>query len=477
MYFGLHYPFVLLLLDYWPLCRLNLARLRSDNQEINTSKITGFQTSPVLRLILEKIPLLGLSAICIYLSSLSIQRFGIVISTASVPLKLRIANALVSYVSYIKKMVWPHNLAVYYPLSDMLPVWQVVCASLFLVCVTLLAFRWVKALPYFAVGWLWYIGTLFPVIGLIQAGLWPAMADRFAYVPLIGLFIIIAWGMHDLIGRWCYKKAILISLAATLFPILMTTTWLQIRHWENGVTLFSHNVKVTLNNSLAHYELGNALEQQGDLDKAIFHYSKALKINPNYAEAHNNLGYTLARQKHYKEAIFHYKEALRIKPSYTEAHNNLGTTFLFQGNEKKAIYHYYEALKYNPKYAGAYYNLGKIYVNRNKIEKGIHFYKKALKLNHLSWLLASHEDEKYRNGKEALDLAKEFCKITKNSQPLALDALAAAYAETGRFNEAVFSVRRALKLTLKFGPNELILGLKKRLRLYQDKRPYRQSAK
>jgi tetratricopeptide (TPR) repeat protein len=323
------------------------------------------------------------------------------------------------------------------------------------------------------------------VIGLVQAGLWPAMADRFVYVPLIGLFIVIAWGVPDFVVRWRYRKAGIIAVSTALVPILMVITWLQLRHWQNGVTLFTHNVRVTHNNSLAHKELGNALEQQGNLDKAILHYSKALKINPNYAEAHNNLGYILACQKHYKEAIDHYTEAIRIKPSYTEAHNNLATALLYQGNEKEAIVHYNEALKHNPNYAGTYYNLGKIYVNRNKIEKGIHFYKKALKLNpemtqvlyNLSWLLASHEDERYRNGKEALALAKELCKITRNSQPLALDALAAAYAETGRFNEAVFTVRRALKMALKLGPNERISGLTKRLRLYQDKRPYRQNAK
>jgi len=320
---------------------------------------------------------------------------------------------------------------------------------------------------------------------LIQAGLWPAMADRFAYVPLIGIFICIAWGVPDFVGRWRYRKAGFIAVSTALVPIFMVMTWLQLRHWQNGVTLFTHNVRVTHNNSLAHKELGNALEQQGNLDKAIFHYSKALKINPNYAEAHNNLGYILARQKHYNEAIDHYAEALRTKPSYTEAHNNLGTALLHQGNEKEAIVHYYEAIKNNPNYAGAYYNLGKVFANHLNIEKAIFLYRKALKLNpemtqalyNLSWILASYEDEKYRNGEEAVKLATQLCKITKYQQPLPLDALAAAYAETGRFNEAVFTVRRGLIMALRYGPNELILGLKKRLKLYQEKRPYRQSAK
>jgi tetratricopeptide (TPR) repeat protein len=475
-------PFVLLLLDYWPLCRFNLARLRSDNKETHTTKITGFQRSPVLRLVLEKIPFLLLSAVCIYLSSLSIQRFGIVISTASVTMKLRIANALVSYVSYIKKMVWPHNLAVFYPYPQTLPLWQTVGAGLLLLCISFLVLRAVRSKPYLAVGWVWYMGTLVPAIGLVQAGLWPAIADRFTYVPLIGLFIVIAWGIPDLVVGWRFRNKGLAVIAATLFPILMATTWLQIRHWQNGVTLFTHNLNVTHNNNLAHNELGNALKQQGKFEKAMFHYSKALQINPNYAEAHNNLGYTLIRQKDYQDAIYHYSEALRIKPTYAEAHNNLGTALLYQGNDKEAIYHYYEALRINPNYAGVYYNLGKLFVNHGKIEKAILLYRKALDLNpemthvlyNLSWILASHEDEKYRNGEEALKLAEKLCKITQYHQPLALDALAAASAEKGRFSEAVLTAKKALKLALLYGPKELVLGLQKRLKLYQTKRPYRQ---
>ena len=212
-------------------------------------------------------------------------------------MKLRIANALVSYVSYIKKMVWPQNLAVFYPYPKTLPLWLVSGAGLLLVCIFFLALRAAKSKPYLAVGWLWYMGTLVPVIGLVQAGLWPATADRFAYVPLIGLFMGIAWGVPDLVFPWRHRKAGLVIIAATLFPILMATTWLQIRHWQNGVTLFTHNLNVTHNNSLAHNELGNALKQEGKFGKAMLHYSKALKINPNYAEAHNNLGYTLTQQK------------------------------------------------------------------------------------------------------------------------------------------------------------------------------------
>ena len=177
-------PFVLLLLDYWPLCRFKLSQSGGMGHGFSQSIPSGSRWSPVLRLVLEKVPFLSLSAVCIYLSSLSVQHLGIVISTASVPMKLRIYNALVSYVSYIKKMVWPHNLAVYYPYPESIPFWKVAGSVSFLVCVSILVFRALRSKPYLAVGWLWYIGTLVPAIGLTQAGLWPAIADRFSYVPM-----------------------------------------------------------------------------------------------------------------------------------------------------------------------------------------------------------------------------------------------------------------------------------------------------
>jgi tetratricopeptide (TPR) repeat protein len=476
-------PFVLLLLDYWPLCRFNLPGSdRGGNQDPRTSQNTGLQRSLLLRPVLEKIPFLSLSALCVYFSCLSIQRFGIAISAVSVPMKLRIANALVSYVSYIKKMVWPHNLAVFYPYPQTLPLWQVGGALFLLLCISFLVLRAVKSKPYLAVGWLWYMGTLVPAIGLFQAGLWPAIADRFVYVPLIGLFMVVAWGVPEIIAKWHYKRIVLIVSATTVLSAFMICTWFQVRHWQNGVTLFTHNLNVTHNNSLAHNELANALKQQGKFGKAMFHYSKALQINPNYAEAHNHLGFTLALQKDYNDSIYHYNEALRIKPNYTEAHNNLGTVLAHQENFKDAVYHFNKALEINPNYAGAYYNLGKIYANHGKIEKAILLYQKALELNpemtqalyNLSWIIATHENEKYRNGEKAVKLAERLCNITRYNQPLALDALAAAYAETGRFDAAVPTIQKALQLALLVGPKELATGLKERLKLYQAERPYRQ---
>lgn len=479
-------PFVLFLLDYWPLGRLKFDQ-SAIGIHVESHKFinTGFQHSPVFRLILEKIPFIVLSAGAICFSSLSLKSLGIVTSTVSVSMRLRIANALVSYVNYIKKMIWPHNLALYYPYPHALPLWKVAGSGLLLLCISFLILRAVKSKPYLVVGWLWYIGTLVPAIGLVQAGLWPATADRFAYVPLIGLFIIIGWGAPDLVDRWRSRKIVLVTFATILIFFLAVTTWMQLKYWQNGVTLFTHTLNVTPNNSLINKELGNAWEDQGNFNKAKYYYTKAIQINPNNAEAHNNLGRIFILQKDYKDAIYHCNEALRINPTFTIAHNNLATALLFQGNEKEAMHHYYEALKIDPNYAGTYYNLGKVYEKNGKTEKAIVFYRKALDCNpemtqalyNLSWINATHENEKYRNGPKAIELAEKLNEITQYNQPLALDTLAAAYAETGRFDAAVLTAEKGLQLAKKQGLKELVLGLKKRLELYKKGKPYRQNMK
>lgn len=442
-------PFVLLLLDYWPLNRFKLARSSNNGNLISLKSIyDGIQWPIVFRLVLEKIPFLALSIVSIYLSSLSLKRLGFIISMESVPMKLRIANALVSYVRYIKMMVWPHNLVVFYPFPKSIPLWQVAGAVVLLASVTILVFRALGSKPYLAVGWLWYLGTLIPVIGLVQAGLWPGLADRFTYVPLIGMFILTTWIIPDKIAEMRYGKKVLTVTAATALSALMICTWFQVRHWQNGITLFTHNLHVTPNNRMAHFALGNAYDIRGELDKALFHYSKSLEIDPNFAEAYNDLGYVLARQGNDKDAIYHYTEALRIHPTYARAHNNLGTALARQGKMKDSILHFRKALHFNPNKKKALYNL--------------------------SWIFATNKNDKLRNGQEAIALAEKLCKITQYNHPLALDALAAAYAETGRFDAAVLTAQKGLKLALQYGPKDLALGLKKRLQLYQAGYPFRQ---
>jgi tetratricopeptide (TPR) repeat protein len=502
-------PFVLLLFDYWP-----LERLRSSSPT-NTGR---YKKASLLHLILEKVPFFLLAGASIYISSLSVQHHGIVVSTESVSMKLRVANALVSYVKYIEKMIWPKNLAVFYPFPDTLPVWQILGAVLFLICISILVFRALKSKPYLAVGWLWYIGTLVPVIGLIQAGLWPSIADRFAYVPLIGLFVVIAWGIPDLVAQWRYKQIVLATTALVVLLIFTAASRSQNRYWANNIALFKHSLNVTNNNDVAHQKLGEALAAQGKTDEAIRHYYEALRIKPDLVAAHLNLGVTLRengkineavehfsmalraepdcaeayyefgvtleKQGNFDAAVRHYSEALRIKPEFVKGHNNLGNAMARQGNFEAAVYHYNEVLKINPNYAGVYYNLGKITANQGKIEEAIFYFKKTLEVSphmpaalyNLSWIEATTKDDKFRNGNEAVNLAEKLCKLQNYSQPLSLDALAAAYAEAGKFDIAVKTAQQGLNVALRQGPEELAEGLEKRLKLYQAGRPYRQNS-
>ena len=353
-------PFVLLLLDYWPLGRFN-------------------KRSLALPLVWEKIPFFVLAAASSIVTFFVQQSGGAVRSLDVLPLFVRISNALVSYISYIVKMILPHNLAILYPHPKDFPMWQVAGACLLLVFISFMAIRAVRRHPYFAVGWLWYLGTLVPVIGLVQVGS-QSMAERYTYIPLTGIFIIIAWGVSDLVARWQYKKEGLAVASAILLSILIVATWFQVGHWTNSITLFSHAIDVTENNSIAHNNLGVALKDHGKLSEATGHYYEALRINPDYVFAHNNLGNALADQGRVSEAISHYYEALRIDHDYVLAHNNLGNALADQGRVSEAISHYYEALRIKPDYADAYYNLGNVLTRQGKINEAISHYYKALRI-------------------------------------------------------------------------------------------------
>ncbi len=373
-------PFVLLLLDWWPLGRTPIAQSGEvKNQRMAESIHPKDRLSLNLRLLWEKIPLFFLVAV----SSVVIfaaQYKDAVARLGQFPINIRLANALVSYVAYIVKMIWPTNLAVLYPHpGNTLPNWQVVGAGLLLVCVSGLFIWAAQWRPYPAVGWLWYIGTLVPVIGIVQVGV-QSMADRYMYMPLVGLSIIIAWGVPDFVARWRHRKIWLAIATGVLLLVLMGRTWSQVRYWRDSITLFEHAVNVTANNPVAHYNLGVALAEQGRIAEAIAHYSEAVWINPEYAMAHNNLGVVLDSQGQIKEAMVHYSEALRIKPDFWEAHNNLGTALESQGQITEAIANYSEALRIKPDFWQAHYNLGVALTKQGRIAEAIAHYSEALRI-------------------------------------------------------------------------------------------------
>jgi tetratricopeptide (TPR) repeat protein len=477
-------PFVLLLLDYWPLGRLQLGDL-GKNLEPQSHRETqsGSQGSLVFRLVLEKVPFFVFSMGSIYMSLWSVQSPGsVATNTVMMSMSLRFTNALVSYVSYIGKMIWPRNLAVFYPPPEILPWWQAVAAAFFLILVSVLVLRQLRRRPYLLMGWLWYLGTLIPVIGLVQVGLWPALADRFVYVPLVGLFIIAAWGVPDLLGKWRHRKLIITVTAGVLIAAASAVTWAQLHHWRNTITLFQRALKVTSRNYLAHNNLGAALDEQGKIKEAIAHYTKSLEINPNYWMAHNNLGTALAGQGKNKEAIAHYRKALEINPNYAGIHNNFATFLAQQGRIDEALTHFSRALQIRPDFAEVHGNLGNVFGQQGMIDEAVAHYNKALELkptyaeahNNLGVLLAkrgrlkeatNHYSEALRFDPQSAEthnnLAVALVELGEveaaiphyvralDLQPdyaMAHNNLGNAFSEQGRLNEAIVSFSKALEI-------------------------------
>jgi len=366
-------PFVLLLMDFWPLGRWQWG------QEIEEEHIKAPKSS-ALYLVVEKVPFFAITVIASIAAYITQRKGGAVPAMDFALLKMQTANAIVSYVSYIGKMIWPCKLAAHYPHPGMLPVWQVVGAGLLITCMSVFGvWKWRK-FPYFTFGWFWFLGTFVPVIGFVKIGDF-FMADRFTYVPLIGLFVVIAWGVPELVAQQRYKKIWLATLATIVLTILMLMTWKQVGYWRNSITLFEHTLKFTSNNYLAHTNLGLALYNQGREAEAIEHYLQALRIKPDYVIAHNNLGATLDNQGRTAEAIEHYLQALQIKPDFEKAHHNLGITLYKQGHKTKAIEHYLQALRIKPDYEKAYNSLGIALFRTGNIEGGIACFREAVRIN------------------------------------------------------------------------------------------------
>lgn len=331
-------PFILLLIDYWPLGRLPKGGAEKD--------LKSKPFKPVLfGLIIEKAPLFILAAV---FSTIAFLAQGEAVqSLDDFQFKARVANALVSYVTYIGKMFWPNDLAVFYPYPQTLPVWQVIGSGLFLIILSVVIFRMCRRRPYAPVGWLWYLGTLVPVIGLVQVGN-HAMGDRYTYIPIIGLFIIIAWGIPDLLGNRPYRKQVLTISAGLLLLFFSVVTFFQVRHWKDSIALFSHAIDVTDDNWMAHNNIGFPLVQQGRNLEAITHFSEAVRIKPDYVEAHVNLANTFTLEGRFEEAMNHFNEALRIKPQDPEVRYNLGVALYKQGKLDDAITQFSKVVTLRP---------------------------------------------------------------------------------------------------------------------------------
>jgi tetratricopeptide (TPR) repeat protein len=362
-------PFIFLLIDCWPLKRLRLIRFHPGRQS--------------LRIIYEKLPFMLLSFGLVYLSSSILSRAQNFVTVKTIPMTLRVSNALVSYVAYMGKMVWPKNLSVFYPFPASIPVWQITGAAVVLIFISYWAVKAYGRHPYLLVGWLWYLGALIPAIGLVQVGLWPAMADRFAYFPLIGLFIILSWGGLALLIRFGLKPTAAVVLAGGLLLIFMTAAHVQVGYWENTATLFRHALDVNEKNTVAYNNLGNALIDQGRYDQAASHYRRAVQLNPANKEAHSNLGIVLAHQNRTDEAIKRFKLALQLDSNYKEAYNNLGFALTKLDRWKEAVKHYEKALLIDSNFIAARKNLAAAFVHQGKIKAAFRQYEKILNIDPL----------------------------------------------------------------------------------------------
>jgi len=508
-------PFVLLLLDYWPLGRFENEQCIKNTEEPSRELPNSFfQRRAFYPLILEKVPFFALSVLSGIVTFFSQQSGETVVGMQHLPIISRIGNAVISYGKYMGKMIWPSRLAVFYPHSyvSTIPVWQIGISALMLLIISLFVIRLFHSHKYLAVGWLWYLGTLVPMIGLVQVGT-QAMADRYSYLPFTGLFIIIAWGAPELLRRLPHSRIVLALAAVVLLSAMMVRTWVQTGHWQNNCTLYSHAIAVTKNNSKMNYNLAVTLYDQGRFDEAIMHYREVLRIEPQNFKAHIHLGITLFEQGQYDEALEHFNMAVRLDPDSQEGHynlgsalllqsrldeaaehlqeairiksepktlNKLGTVYLRQGRADDAIIYYEYSLELKPGQPQVHRDLGVIFHQKGNFERVIYHWQKALEfdpdnielMNNLAWILATNQDTAFRNPEKAIRLAERACKLSNYEIAGSLDTLSAAYAAAGRFPEAIATAEKALEMVQSQEQANLAEDIRKHLTLYKAGEPY-----
>lgn len=427
-------PFLFLLLDFWPLGRLQSSL---------------FKPKAVAPLLVEKTPFFLLAAISSVATFLVQHAGGATVSTTQFSLGGRVSNVLVSYVRYLGKLFWPDNLAVFYPRPAEWPWWQVGGSAAILVLITGFVLRFALTRGYLAVGWFWFLGTLVPVIGLVQVGE-QAMADRYAYIPSIGIFIAVVWGIEEVVRPYKPLKLIVTAGAICALAAFFLGTWQQIRHWETTETLFRHAVLVTTDNPTAEEALASALSNAGKLDDAEHHSLNALRAKPDFPEAIITYAVVLARQGRLAEARAQLTDVLRRGSKDANVHFALAQAYASSGDIAQAIQQYQAGLRLKPENADA--------------------------LNNLAWIRAANADPTFRNGEDAVQLAQKACELTRYRRPIMLGTLAAAYAEAGRFPDAVAMAQKAHDLCLAKGQKELADKNQELLQSYEAGKPYHEAA-
>jgi protein O-mannosyl-transferase len=420
-------PIVLLLLDYWPLQRMQ----RTEDGRQRTAK-----------LIIEKIPLFALSAGSVF-ATLWAQGFALG-STEFLPLKWRITNAVFSYFEYVRQIFWPHDLVPFYVHPEnRLELWRVALAAVVLILITVIVLIRRRQNPYLVVGWFWYLIMLVPVIGIVQVGL-QGHADRYTYLPQIGLCIALVWLVFDLTKSWRAQKIVLGSAGAFVVATLSILSWKQTAHWRDTETLWRHTLAVSPDNDVAHAGLGGILFVRGQIDEAIEHYESALRLRDGNVAAHFGLGRALAAKHRTDPAISHFQKALNIQPDYIGASNDLGVAFASKGEIQKAIDAWRQTLSFDPDNPDA--------------------------ANNIAWMRATAAEADLRDGKEALELAQRAIR-SGGENAVVLRTLAAAQAENGRFAEAIATCERGLELAKKIGDRAMEESLQSCIERYRRGEP------
>ena len=462
-------PVVLLLLDYWPFKRIRGLR--------------SFR-----RMTFEKIPLFALSAASSIIAFvLQVQSPA---SVSQLPFVWRLENALVTYVTYIWQIFWPVNLAVFYPHpDDRLALWQVALAGALLIATTWIVFVRRRNQPYLLVGWLWYLIMLLPVIGIVQVGL-QGHADRYTYLPHVGLYIALTWLAAEISESLPHRREILATIASAVVIILSASSWKQTTYWRNGETLWTHTLAVTQNNDVALEDLGTLLMERGQLDEALTYFQEALTVRSgseqrhyksSLALIHDSIGNVLARKGYTDEAVANFRQAIEFRPDYSDAHYNLGTVLFKRGNVDGAIAEWRTAVSIHPYDAGAHTSLGNALVEKGLLREAADHYEKALQsepdsilpLNNLAWIMSTGPDDSLRNNAVAVELAEKANQLSRESNPVFIRTLAAAYAQAGQFENAIETARHAAEEANARGVHGLAVQIQADVDLYRRGAPLR----
>jgi protein O-mannosyl-transferase len=424
-------PLVLLVLDYWPLSRIGDHRSGTGRQ--------------LLIPVLEKVPLIALSAVSSIITFL-VQK-GAVGRTEELPILERINNAVVSYVLYLRQMLWPVDLAVFYPHPEnRLPLWEIAFCLLLLICITCVAIALRKKRPYLITGWLWYLGMLVPVIGLVQVG-WQGRADRYTYLPQIGLYIATTWAVADLTSLWRRQRTIVSAAAILVIGALSLCAWVQTSYWRDSERLFRHALAVTTNNDVAENNLGIVFLGRGKVDEAISLLQSAVDLRPDNSPAHENLAKALLQKGRIADALVHYRKLLELQPDNMEIHNIVGTVLVQQGRIAEGAEEWQKVLAVEPDNGNA--------------------------MSNLAWVFATSPDQSVRNGPKAVQLAEQAVRISGGRISILFRTLAAAYAESGRFSEAIQTAQQGIELANSQGNSGLATELQGNIALYQERQPLR----